>query len=186
MKKVVGTFESISDACNAMREIRTAGFLATDVDLVVRNAKEGDTFDDRASASSSVASGAIFGALAGGALGSLAGLTANLMGVLIPGFGSILSAGLVSTALAGAGVGAIVGSLVSGLTNLSVSRKHTQYQVESLRRGGALVGVHADESRVDEVERILHQQGAYVVEDRVVQWRNTGWPGDKPEPSSPR
>jgi hypothetical protein len=36
MKKVVGAFERVSDASGAVRAIRSAGFLASDAELVVR------------------------------------------------------------------------------------------------------------------------------------------------------
>jgi hypothetical protein len=69
---------------------------------------------------------------------------------------------------------------MGAMTSLGARGTHTGYELESLRRGGALVAVHADESRVDEVERILHQQGAHVIEDRVVPRRNDSWSAGTP------
>ena len=45
MKKVVGAFERVSDASGAVRAIRTAGFLASDVELVVQRGKPGAILD---------------------------------------------------------------------------------------------------------------------------------------------
>lgn len=176
MKKVVGTFERVSEASSAVRAIRTAGFLASDVELVVRRADVGVVVGEPASAASGAASHTLAGGLAGGVLGGLAGLAATLVGVAMPSFEAVLAAGPITAALAGAGLGAIAGGAMGGMTSLGARGTHTGYELESLRLGGALVAVYADESRVDEVERILHQQGAYVIEDRVVQRRNNAWP----------
>jgi len=180
MKKVVGTFERVSDASGAVRAIRTAGFLASDVELVVRPVDVGVADGDPASTASGAASRIVAAGLAGGVLGGLAGLALTLMGVAIPGFETVLTAGPITTALAGAGLGAIAGSAMGGMTGFGVRRAHTEHELESLRRGGALVAVHADESRVDEVERILYQEGAYLIEDRVVPRRDNAWTGSKP------
>jgi hypothetical protein len=180
MKNVVGTFERVSDASGAVRAIRTAGFLASDVELVVRRADVGVADGDPASTASGAASRIVAAGLAGGMLGGLAGLALTLMGIAIPGFDTVLTAGPITAALTGAGLGAIAGSAMGGMTGFGVRRAHTEHELESLRRGGALVAVHADESRVDEVERILHQQGAYLIEDRVVPRRDHARPADKP------
>ncbi|MEO8133441.1 MAG: DUF1269 domain-containing protein, partial [Betaproteobacteria bacterium] len=89
----------------------------------------------------------------------------------------ILAAGPIAAALAGAGAGAVAGGLIGGLTEIGVPKEHAEYYAEAIRRGGALVTVRADESRVDEVESILREHGAYDIEDRVLQWRDAGWTG---------
>jgi hypothetical protein len=179
MKKVVGTFEQVSDASDAVRAIRTAGFLASDVELVVRPVDVGVADGDPASTAAGAARRIVAAGLAGGVLGGLAGLALTLMGVAIPGFETVLTAGPITAALAGAGLGALAGSAMGGITGFGVRRVHTEHAVESLRRGGALVAVHADESRVDEVESILYQQGAYLIEDRAVPRRDNPWPAGK-------
>jgi hypothetical protein len=55
MKKVVGTFERVSDASDAVRAIRTAGFLASDVELVVRSVDVGVADGDPASTAAGAA-----------------------------------------------------------------------------------------------------------------------------------
>ena len=180
MKKVVGTFERVSDASGAVRAIRTAGFLASDVELVVRSVDVGVADGNPASTASGAVSRIVAAGLAGGVLGGLAGLALTLMNVAIPGFETVLTAGPIAAALAGAGLGAIAGSAMGGITGFGARRAHTEHELESLRRGGALVAVHADESRVDEVERILYQQGAYLIEDRFVPRRDHARPAGKP------
>ena len=73
------------------------------------------------------------------------------------------------------------GGLIGGLTDLGVDETHAEFYAEAVRRGGALVTVRADESRADEAEQIIRRHGAYDIEDRVVQWKSEGWKGYDPE-----
>jgi hypothetical protein len=181
VKTVVGTFDSISEASAAARDVRNAGFLPDDVNVVANNTQRlgGDTVRTTDAAETKT-SGAATGVLTGGALGGVAGLAASLMGLAIPGIGPILAAGPIAALLAGAGAGAVAGGLIGGLTDMGVPEEHAQYYAEAVRRGGALVTVRVDESRADEAERILREHGAYDIEDRVVQWRSEGWTGYNP------
>jgi len=181
VKTVVGTFDSISEASAAARDVRNAGFLPDDVNVVANNTQRlaGDTVRTTDTTETKT-SGAATGVLTGGALGGVVGLAASLMGLAIPGIGPILAAGPIAAALAGAGAGAVAGGLIGGLTDMGVPEEHAQYYAEAVRRGGALVTVRVDESRSDEAERILREHGAYDIEDRVVQWRSEGWNGYNP------
>lgn len=187
VKTVVGTFDSISEASAAARDVRAAGFLPDDVNVVANNTQRvttdvtGTTAARAAEATESTASGAATGVLTGGALGGVAGLAASLMGLAIPGVGPILAAGPIAAALAGAGAGAVAGGLIGGLTDMGVPEEHAQFYAEQVRRGGALVTVRVDESRADEAERILREHGAFDIEDRAVQWRSEGWTGYNPK-----
>ena len=186
VKTVVGTFDSISEASAAARDVRAAGFLPDDVNVVANNTQRTGTTTGTTTAArteeanETTASGAATGVLTGGALGGVAGLAASLMGLAIPGVGPILAAGPIAAALAGAGAGAVAGGLIGGLTDMGVPEEHAQYYAEQVRRGGALVTVRVDESRADEAERILREHGAFDIEDRAVQWRSEGWTGYNP------
>lgn len=180
IKTVVGSFDSFPEASDVARELREAGFLDSDVNVVANNTQRIDTSDTRPAVehdASNAASGAATGAVAGGALGGAAGLAVSLMGLAIPGVGPILAAGPIAAALAGAGAGAVAGGLIGGLTELGVPETDAEYYAEAVRRGGALVTVRADESRVDEAEAIMRRHGAFDIEDRVEQWRSSGWKG---------
>jgi len=183
VKTVVGSFDSIAEAAAAARDLRAAGFLENDVNVIANNQQrpyvEGDTTAARPV--SDKASGAATGIVAGGALGGAAGLAASLMGLAIPGIGPILAAGPIAAALAGAGAGAVAGGLIGGLTDLGVSETHAEYYAEAVRRGGALVTVRADEVRADQAEQIIRRHGAFDIEDRAVQWKSSGWTGYNPQ-----
>jgi hypothetical protein len=180
VKTVVGSFDSISEAASAARDLRAAGFMDNDVSVIANNQqRSGDpgvevTEPDKVS-------GTATGIVAGGALGGAAGLAVSLMGLAIPGIGPILAAGPIAAALAGAGAGAVAGGLIGGLTDAGVSETHAEYYAEAVRRGGALVTVRADEARADEAEAIMRRHAAFDIEDRATQWKSAGWTGYNPE-----
>jgi hypothetical protein len=105
------------------------------------------------------------------------------MGLAIPGIGPIVAAGPLAAALAGAGVGAVAGGLIGGLTGAGVSEEDANYYAESVRRGGALVTVRADDARADEAARIMRTHGAVDIERRADQWRSEGWTRHDPSAS---
>ena len=133
------------------------------------------------------ASGAATGAVTGGVVGGAAGLAASLMGLAIPGIGPIIAAGPIVATLSGAGVGAVAGGLIGGLTDMGVSKTDAEYYAESVRRGGALVTVRADDSRAERAADIMRDHGAIDIERRADQWKERGWTGwnDKAEPFTP-
>jgi hypothetical protein len=180
VKTVVGSFDSIAEAAAAARDLRAAGFMESDVNVIANNQQRPVTGDSTATTTPDKASGTATGIVAGGALGGAAGLAASLMGLAIPGIGPILAAGPIAAALAGAGVGAVAGGLIGGLTDMGVSETHAEYYAEAVRRGGALVTVRAHEARADEAERIMRSHGAFDIEDRAVQWKSAGWSGYNP------
>ena len=130
------------------------------------------------------ASGAATGAVTGGVVGGAAGLAASLMGLAIPGIGPIIAAGPIVATLSGAGVGAVAGGLIGGLTDMGVSKTDAEYYAESVRRGGALVTVRADDSRAERAADIMRDHGAVDIDQRAEQWRERGWKGwnDKADP----
>ena len=58
---------------------------------------------------------------------------------------------------------------------------------EHVRRGGAVVKVDVeDESRIDDVRDSLQSCGAVDIDERVAEWRQSGWTGDREQtPLSP-
>lgn len=181
VKTVVGSFDSIAEAASAARDLRAAGFMENDVSVVANNAQRPVGREGEAPvASEDKASGAATGIVAGGALGGAAGLAASLMGLAIPGIGPILAAGPVAAALAGAGAGAVAGGLIGGLADLGISDTHAEYYAEAVRRGGALVTVKVDGSRVEEAEQIIRSHNAFDIEERASQWMRAGWVGYNP------
>ena len=212
MKTIVGSFDRFDEAKKVARDLMDDGFRDGDVNVVASNLRgdyagsaagtgdyarassdarltaggEGLTKDDRGTDRTVAddASGAAAGAVTGGVVGGAAGLAASLMGLAIPGIGPIIAAGPIVATLSGAGVGAVAGGLIGGLTDMGVSKSDAEYYAESVRRGGALVTVRADDTRADRAAEIMREHGAVDIEQRAEQWRQSGWTGwnDKAEP----
>lgn len=175
VKTIIGSFDTVAEANRAVRDLRDAGFLESDINLVANNVQGSDTTEARLPAAGEHPTAT--GVLTGGAIGGAAGLAASLMGLAIPGIGPILAAGPIVAALAGAGAGAVAGGLIGSLTEMGVEKNDAEIYAEAVRRGGSLVTVRADESRSEEVTSILKDAGAIDVQRRVEEWRSDGWKG---------
>jgi hypothetical protein len=162
METVVGLFDTISEAENAVRALEDAGIPYNHISLVTN-----DT-DGRASqyytgaASAGEDAGAVIAsdATAGAALGGAAGLVMALTGMVIPGFGAVVAAGWLASTLAGAALGAATGGLVGALTGAGLPLEDAIYYKEGLHRGGTLVAVRTEEEMAPRVTRILREAGA--------------------------
>jgi hypothetical protein len=181
IKVVVGSFDSVAEATEAARHLRSAGFLDGDINIIANNTQRGGDCAMAAKHEEDEASGAAMSAVAGGALGGVTGIALSLLGLTVPGIGSILAAGPIVTALAAAGAGAVAGGLIGSLTDLGVPKTEAECYAEAVRRGGGLVTVRADLARATEAERIMRRHGAYEMRDRVEQWRSSGWAGHDPD-----
>lgn len=179
-KTIVGSFDSFEEAQEVLRDLQQRGFARDDISVIANNASgrygsEGQLPRDAATSVSDTGAGTATGAAAGGVLGGAAGLVVGLMGLAIPGVGPIIAAGPIAAALAGAGVGAVAGGLIGGLTGVGVSEDDAEYYAESVRRGGALVTVRADDARAEEAASAMRSRGAVDIERRVEQWKEQGW-----------
>lgn len=183
-KTIVGSFDSFEEAQDVLRDLQQRGYSRDDISVIANNAsgqyndqygEEGQLPRDAPGTMSDTGAGSATGAAAGGVLGGAAGLVVGLMGLAIPGIGPIIAAGPIAAALAGAGVGAVAGGLIGGLTGAGVSEDDAHYYAESVRRGGALVTVRAEDARADEAVSIMRDHGAVDVERRAEQWKQQGW-----------
>ena len=179
-KTIVGSFDSFEEAEDVLRDLQTRGFSRDDISVIANDATgkysgQSAGGGQRADTVSDTGASTATGAAAGGVLGGAAGLVVGLMGLAIPGIGPIVAAGPIAAALAGAGVGAVAGGLIGGLTGVGVSEDDASYYAESVRRGGALVTVRADDSRADEAASLMRNHGAVDIDRRVEQWKQQGW-----------
>ena len=186
-KTIVGSFDSFEEAQNVLRDLQQKGYARDDISVIANNATgqyssqyggEGQLPSEGSGAGSSVSeagAGTATGAAAGGVLGGAAGLVVGLMGLAIPGIGPIVAAGPIAAALAGAGVGAVAGGLIGGLTGVGVSEDDASYYAESVKRGGTLVTVRAEDSRADDAASVMRDHGAVDIERRVEEWKQQGW-----------
>ena len=186
---VVGLFDSMTAAQDAVRALKDAGFSGSDISLVANDL--GGTYGKSLKTSTkgeNTASGAAGGATAGAVLGGIGGLLVGLGALVIPGIGPVIAAGPLAAGLAaivGAGAGAVAGGVAGGLlgalVDLGVPHEEAEYYAEGVRRGGALVSVHTDDTKAPMAQRILQQYQPVNLQQRVEQWRQSGWKGYDPK-----
>lgn len=188
LKTVVGLFDDLGHAREAVNELKSRGFADREVSLVANASAEEyhrhfDTTTGayRADVEVENHSGAGTGAGIGAVLGGLAGLLAGLSIITIPGIGPVLGAGPIASTLMGALAGGLVGGLLGALTDMGVPEEHAGYYTEGVRRGGTLVVVKTTAAQVDLATGVLQNHGPVDVEQRVSSWRQSGWTGYDPK-----
>jgi|SRR5579884_2171309 len=152
MTTVVGVFDRTLQAEDAIRELQRAGVEANNISLVAQGhgaGAPGDVTDTAA------------GVTAGAALGGIAGLLLGVAAFAIPGIGPVVAAGPIAAALGVGGVGAVAGGILGALTGMHVPEDDAKYYAEQVRRGGALVVVHArDAAEGQRARQVMDRAGA--------------------------
>ncbi|HUS07002.1 MAG TPA: hypothetical protein VMZ52_11920 [Bryobacteraceae bacterium] len=173
-KTVVGVFNSVQDAQEAVRDLEMEGISRGDISIVANKNATGYENMETSDKSSDVVADAGIGA----AIGGVGGLLLSAAGlVTIPVIGPVLAAGPIAAALAGAGIGAAAGGLVGALTESGVPEEHAKYYAEGVRRGDVVVTVKADGAQADRACEIMDNHHAVDVDDRVKNWQDRGWTG---------
>lgn len=149
-QSVIGVYESLSGAEEAVRRLDRSGFPIRQISIVARDLESEKEVHGYVTTGDVVKSGAGTGAWVGGLFGILLGAAF----LWVPGFGPLLVAGPFAAALAGGIEGAVAGAagggLLGALFSWGVSRKHILKYEEHLRGGKYLLIAHGNH---DEVER---------------------------------
>jgi hypothetical protein len=177
-RTVTCLYDSFEDAAQTVRDLEAAGVPENDMSMVVNNAD--DRYSQLAQPDDTGAKiGAETGAGIGGVIGGGAGLLAGLGLLAIPGVGPVVAAGWLAATAAGAaigaGAGAATGGLLGAMTGAGVSSEHAHIYAEGVRRGGTLVTARVDETRVPEIDTIMHQYRAIDADERGRTYRDAGW-----------
>jgi hypothetical protein len=179
LKTVTAMFDRYEDAARAVSRLEQAGIPHSEISLVSNDpshrgpnaATDAPTKHD--DAGPATGTGASLGTVLGGGAGLLAGL-----GMLaIPGLGPVVAAGWLASTLVGAGAGAAAGGVLGALTGAGIDEAHAHTYAEGIKRGGTLVTVRADETRLATVTGILDDDGTVDVVGREEAWRQEGWNG---------
>ena len=171
---VIGLYDRLEDAQNAVSELVSAGFPREDISIVAADT-EGKFKTYVGESSAEGGEGMATGAGIGAAVGGLGGLLIGIGALVIPGIGPVLAAGPLASALIGAGVGAVTGGLLGALVDAGVPEEQANLYAEGVRRGGTLVKVTAPEDRVDEANRIMDRFNPIDIDQRATTWRSENW-----------
>ncbi|CAM5194806.1 General stress protein 17M-like domain-containing protein OS=Bosea thiooxidans OX=53254 GN=SAMN05660750_03342 PE=4 SV=1 [Bosea thiooxidans] len=160
---ITRSYENYDTARAVVERLEDAGVSDSAISIIGR--------DPRATEESNAAEGAGIGAGLGGAAGLLAGL-----GIMaIPGIGPVVAAGWLATTAAGAVAGAAAGGLIGSFTSAGVSEEDAHYYAETVRRGGTVVSVRAEDVHAGEVEAIMDGGTPIDRDARLAQYREEGW-----------
>jgi len=159
-ESVVGVYDAMSGAEQAVRQLGRAGVPVDRISIVAQNLESEKEIHGYVNAGDIAKGGAGTGAWVGGLFGVLMGVAF----LWVPGFGPLLVAGPLSAALLGGVEGAVVGAagggLLGGLIGWGVSRKHILKYEEHLRGGKYLLLVHGSQEEVQRAHDVLRDTGA--------------------------
>jgi hypothetical protein len=173
---ITHVYDDYDSAEEVVRELENAGFTSDQVSVIGRKPGS-ESGDDKAE-------GTATGATLGGVAGASAGLLASLGLVAIPGIGPLVAAGVLATTLAGAASGAVAGGILGALVDYGISKEEAPVYAESIRRGGTLVSVRAEETRADQAELIMQRHEPVDIEERGRAYREHGWQSYDPNAPS--
>jgi hypothetical protein len=152
---VVCLYPSIDAAEEAVRRLGQAGFPIRQVSIITRDLGSEKKVHGFVTSGDLARSSARSGAWAGGVFGLLVGAAF----VCLPGFGPLLVAGSLTTALLGGLEGAVAGAGMAGvlgwLSSLGISRRHIVKYEEGLKAGKSLVVAHGSVEEVTKAEALL-------------------------------
>ena len=167
-------YDDYESAENVVRDLESSGLTSDQISVVGRK--------PAVEAGDGSVEGVATGATLGGVTGASAGLLVSLGLIAIPGIGPIVAAGVLATTLAGAATGAITGGILGALVDYGISKEKAPVYAESIRRGGTLVSVRAEETRADQAELIMQRHEPMDIESGRA-YREQGWQSHDPAAS---
>lgn len=161
-RTVLAVFDDTAAAIAALNSLRDAAFTADQISVIARDcATTREMADNSELVSEEAGKGAIVGTLMGGLAGWLIGISA----LAIPGIGPVIGAGIIGTALAGAGIGAAAGGLIGALGAYGIPEEDARGYEEEVRQGRVLLTVHAvDDEQAQQANAIFASAGGQRVQ----------------------
>ncbi len=151
MKKVIGVFETSTQAINAIHRLKEKGYNTDDISVIAKSDEKVDEVERSTDVhtEADAASGAGAGAVTGGILGGIGGLLVEAGVLLIPGVGPFIAAGPILTTLTGIVAGGAAGGLVGALVGMGIDKTEAKDYEGKLNEGKLLVLVDTEDDRSD-------------------------------------
>jgi hypothetical protein len=156
---VVGVFESLDEASQAVERLTGAGFPADRISIVGQGLQSEIRLHGFVTAGDMAKTGAGIGAVFGGLFGLLAGVAF----LAVPGFGPLIILGPLAAGVVGAAEGAAGTALVGAILGAFMSRQRIPKITEHLRAGRYLVLVHGGAEEAARAQEILRNAGSIEV-----------------------
>ncbi|MBX3138748.1 hypothetical protein KF707_21135 [Candidatus Obscuribacterales bacterium] len=156
---IVGIVQSTPQAEQLVSELKSFGFLDSDISILFPD-KEGAK-DFAHDAASKAPEGAVTGATTGGIIGGALGLLAGIGALAIPGVGPLIAAGPIMAALSGAAVGATVAGVAGALIGMGIPEYEAKMYEGKIRDGNILIAAHSDDKeQLKKAEEIFKANNA--------------------------
>ena len=180
MRTVVGVFDSINNASQALTDLEEMGVPTENTHLIAGNdkSKHDEYLKKSKEASTTTAAAAASGASFGGGLG----IVASLAALAIPGVGPIIYGGAMLTVLTGLGIGAVAGGLLGTFRNMGISHEEAPLYEEAVRRGAVLAIAIVEDDRAREAVESMAARGGRDIRTEIDTWAETKWSGPKTDP----
>jgi hypothetical protein len=156
---VLGVFESLDQATDAVTRLGEAGFPMERVSIVGQNLQSELKLHGFVTTGEVAREGAKWGAVFGGLFGLLFGAAF----LAIPGFGPLIILGPLAAGVVGAAEGAVGTGLVGAILGAFLSRQHIPKIEQHLRAGRYLVLVHGSAEEVTRAQEVLRNAGSIEV-----------------------
>lgn len=139
--QVIGVYDNEQKAAEVVEDLKEKGYTTEEISVITKKAKE--LSENTQEVKPSTMDGALAGAATGAAIG-IAGVIAGLSTILIPGFGAVLAAGPIITAIGGAVVGANsgAGGLKHALMEIGVPDDAAERYSNDVEDGKILIFLH--------------------------------------------
>jgi len=140
MRTVTGVFDSRESASRVFAELRRAGFVLDQINLLSPQSSEAEIHAVPVSETEQPGVGKFIGGVLGAALGMAGGFELGV--AVIPGVGPVLAAGLAGMALAGAGgaaLGAAAGSAIDQNSTEGLPADEIFFYEDALRHGRTVI-----------------------------------------------
>lgn len=144
---LIGLFADKDNAEKAYEDLKSCGYQANEINIVMANDTRERLYGDKEEASKTeMGNKALEGAGAGGAIGGVVGgivgaIAAMGTNLLIPGLGFVIL-GPLAAGLAGAGAGGLTGGIIGALVGAGVPKDKAAIYSEGLNAGKILLSVH--------------------------------------------
>jgi hypothetical protein len=152
---VVGVYETLGEAENAVRSLGDGGFPIQQVSIIAQHLEDDRRVHGYVTSCDVAKSSAATGAWVGGIFGLLVGAAF----LWVPGVGPLVVAGSLAAVLLGGAEGAVAGAAASGLLGwligLGISREKILKYEEAVRAGKYLVVAHGTPEAVTTAQEIL-------------------------------
>jgi hypothetical protein len=155
---VVGVFHSQTEAQQAIRELKSAGFSDNEIGVASHN-KEGAQGSHTEGEGNKAGTGAAAGATAGLGAGALWGL--GIIAGVLPAIGPVIAGGALAAIAASAAGTAVAGGILGALVGLGIPEEEAEYYQGEFERGRTVVTVKATGERYHKAHQIMDRYNAY-------------------------